>query len=741
MGEGYINGARALGLGPAVRVPRPLEFESVGASLAAAQKQIVNCGRSLAGLVEPAGQALIGEAINRLGQQVFRVSVVGQIKSGKSSFINAFVRQPRLLPTDVTPWTTTVTHLHFGEGEPASSAASFQFFSAAEWHDLANGDRRVRELVQRLDPNFEPDLLRRHVEAMQQRAVMRLGADFANLLGSSHSFETFNTDLLARYVCSGDFAGKSPLGQYADITKQADLYFDQGPFAFPVTLTDTPGTNDPFLIRDEITRRSLECADLYIVVLTARQPLAEADVNLMRLMHGLNSERIIVYVNRVDDFADVGYDLAEVLMYVERKLEANFPGAKIPIIAGSAAWANGALKGDDETLHRLVQRSSSKYLLDMGLVQPRDLQPEALGEVGVRERLRGALYAASGLPAMYRVVADYMGSSQAALTQMQTARWFGDMASASAKAANFELASSRAEAPSDAGHAAEKRMALERETGVLDEVAANVERSAKHIETQFQAIIGEEMTALRRALQAVVNLHAAKERDVLIATLEAGRAPRTWTLEGVALRRAMAAEFKDCFDVAAARVLELQGKVAPELARLMNLIAPEMAMPAEPEKRLLLIPPPSMAALSRFVALDIEESWWSSLWKGRTSVSAYGEQIESLIRTEFQPVADGLAETAERVLTTYAMTSSKWSFGLCVNIIQAVTRLRVQLIGKLGGNERDPAARSSDQAPERKQQSQSLSDRLKRCGALSHQLEIIAHDLGTRLHRQPEMAQ
>ena len=140
------------------------------------------------------------------------------------------------------------------------------------------------------------------------------------------------------------------LGQYADITKQADLYFDQGPFAFPVTLTDTPGTNDPFLIRDEITRRSLESADLYIVVLTARQPLSEADVNLMRLMHGLNSERIIVFVNRVDDFADVGYDLAEVLMYVEKKLEANFPGARIPIVAGSAAWANGALKGDDETL-------------------------------------------------------------------------------------------------------------------------------------------------------------------------------------------------------------------------------------------------------------------------------------------------------------------------------------------------------------------------------------------------------
>lgn len=735
MGEGYINGARALGLGPALRVPRSADLGGIGASLAAARQQIVTCGRSLAGLVEPAGQALIGEAIDRLGQQVFRVGIVGQIKSGKSSFVNAFMRQPGLLPTDVTPWTTTVTHLHFGETKPASGAASFQFFSAAEWHDLANGDRRVRELTQCLDPDFEPNLLRRHVEAMKQRAVMRLGADFAELLGSAHTFDSFNTELLAHYVCSGDFARQSPLGKYADITRQADLYFDHGPFAFPVTLTDTPGTNDPFLIRDEITRRSLDSADLYIVVLTARQPLADADVNLMRLMHGLNSERIIVFLNRIDDFDDVGYDLAEVLMYVERKLKANFPGARIPIVAGSAAWANCALKEDDESLRRLMQRASFDYLSEIGLAQQRDLTPEALNDAGARERLRSALFAASGLPTMYRAVADSMGSSQVAHIQMETASWFGHMANASAKAVSIELETARSEVPSAGPRASDECAVLERETEVLNEVAANVERSAKSIEQQFSAIIGEEMATLRRALQAVVDTHAAKESGVLVATLEGGRAPRSWTLEGVALRRALAAEFKDCFDSAAARVLDLQAKVAPELVGLMGLIAPEISMPAEPEKRLLLISPPSMAALSRRVVLDIEESWWSSLWKRRTSPSAYGEQIEILIRTEFQPVASGLADTAERALTNYAMTSSKWSFGLCANIIQAVTRRRAQLIERLRG------AGNGNLMPERNRHTQVLTDRLKRCGALNHQLDLLVHHLGEGLRRPAEVAQ
>src|SRR3546814_15588565 len=49
---------------------------------------------------------------------------------------------------------------------------------------------------------------------------------------------------------------------------------------------DTPGTNDPFLVRDEITRRALENADIYIVVLTARQALSSADVALLRILRG-----------------------------------------------------------------------------------------------------------------------------------------------------------------------------------------------------------------------------------------------------------------------------------------------------------------------------------------------------------------------------------------------------------------------------------------------------------------------
>src|SRR5260221_10593344 len=79
-------------------------------------------------------------------------------------------------------------------------------------------------------------------------------------------------------------------GQYSDITKTAVLYFKSNEFGFPTILIDTPGTNDPFLVRDEITRRSLDGADFHIVVLTAQQPLSTADVTLFRMLCGLHKE-------------------------------------------------------------------------------------------------------------------------------------------------------------------------------------------------------------------------------------------------------------------------------------------------------------------------------------------------------------------------------------------------------------------------------------------------------------------
>jgi len=728
------------GAGVAAEAPRgPGDGQDgIGAGLERSGKELLECGEALSQLVEPAGQTLIREAISNLSAQAFRVVVVGQIKSGKSSFINALVRQPFLLPTDVTPWTTAITNLHFAQAAPDNHAAAFHFFSESEWQELAEGGGPIRELTQRLVPGFDAEMLRQHVEALKRRASGRLGAQFADLMGGIHYFENVDRDLLLHYVCSGEFTSDTPesgLGKYADITKRAELYLDKGPFAFPVTVTDTPGTNDPFLIRDEITRRCLKSADLFIVVLSARQPLSNSDLALLRLMHGLNKDRIVAFVNRIDDFADVSYDLAEVLIYVEKKLQAEFPGASIPVIAGSAAWANCALMPDAEMAGSILERRSFGYLTELGLAQPEDRMPSAMSDPLRRKRLCDGLLTASGLPSVYHAIADRIGSSQAARSQLQVARCFREMAQASASSLRYELQSLK-NAQLQSKRQQEELAELQQKAVVLNEVADNVERSGKNIEHQLLRILDEEMDALRSALRSAVNHHAAAERQVLVDTLRRGKVPRAWTHEGVELRRTLAGIFAKSFDRAVARVLEFQARVAPELHRLMGFVAPDMPMPAQPDRSALEIPLPNVAALSRFVALDLDGSWWSGLWKRRESPVAYGDQIEALIKSEFQSVVDELVQTAESALRGYAATTTRWSFGLCVNIVQVVKRCRDQMAAQRSAVENNTGPTAQEAEAEHRQQLEELSGRLQKCETLCRRLDAIFDQLDEGLHVQ-----
>ena len=103
---------------------------------------------------------------------------------------------------------------------------------------------------ERFLPGFNSEQLQQQVHAMRHRAEARLGPAFRDLLGSTHSFATLEPDVVAQYVSDG-FASASladaMLPNYADITRTADLFFELAPFAYPLTLIDTPGTNDPFL--------------------------------------------------------------------------------------------------------------------------------------------------------------------------------------------------------------------------------------------------------------------------------------------------------------------------------------------------------------------------------------------------------------------------------------------------------------------------------------------------------------
>src|SRR5215510_368951 len=348
---------------PPAPVPQ-FDRRQIGERLETLRSELIACGRelrSMQALLQ--GSSFVDDALRMLDRLACRVGVIGQVKAGKSSLINALMGKPRLLPTDVNPWTTAVTRIHFGLADaPPNVAAEFSFFAPDEWEQLSNGSGPIRELTQSLVPGFKVELLQKHVEEMRRRTTLRLGSTLDSLLGKKHVYSLLSPEDLERYICASlpDSATEQK-GAYSDIIKTADLYFGKSEFSFPTTIIDTPGTNDPYLVRDETARRTLESAHLHIVVLTPQQALSTADVALLRILRGLNKDRIVVFLNRIDQLGDLVRDVPMIVQHVQEGLRRELPDADFPIVAGSAFWADAALRGSDADIERAWSAKAQAY--------------------------------------------------------------------------------------------------------------------------------------------------------------------------------------------------------------------------------------------------------------------------------------------------------------------------------------------------------------------------------------------
>lgn len=288
----------------------------------------------------------------RLNDWAARVAVIGQVKAGKSTFLNAFIRQHDFLPSDINPWTSVVTNIRINMPEDPPMGASFQFFDEKDWDEIMHGSDKIRKLTEELLPGFDSETLSRQTEEMRERAQRRLGKHYHALLGTSHDYDFLSADLLKRYVCAGpgsdDGLERQSLGRYASITKVADVYMTMPEFQVPTIVTDTPGVNDPFLVRDEFTCRSLDKSDVFVVVLSAHQALTDVDIALIRMLAQQDSKDVMIFVNRIDELDDYKTQVPRVLDDVSSRLHEAIPDIEFTIVAGSAFLADLVFRTDDE---------------------------------------------------------------------------------------------------------------------------------------------------------------------------------------------------------------------------------------------------------------------------------------------------------------------------------------------------------------------------------------------------------
>jgi signal recognition particle receptor subunit beta len=608
-------------------------------------------------------------------QDACRIAVIGQVKAGKSTLVNALIRRPRFLPADVNPWTAVVTNMHFGR--PSDAGAVYQFFDEADWQHLAAGGRLL-ELNQRLGIALDADMLASQVRLMRERAELRLGLQFRQLLGKQHRFASASAEVLERYVCVGDFnpGAAGPLapglGRFADITKSADLYFDLPPFAYPTTVVDTPGTNDPFLVRDELSREAFKSADAYVIVLNAQQALSSSDLDLLRLLHGLQKSRLVIFVNRIDSLSNPVADGELVVAHIRSKLALEFPGVAIPIVAGSAMWAESAIaargaiaESPDRapTLHALTRRN----VLHAAMSSDAERQDEFMRHSGLDD-LTGNLS---------RLVVQ--GPAMLRLQRRQNA--LRDMVSKIDFAARSELVSleMRTSSALDNEAARARRQAkaaedLQRIDPVSDSIAKLAEAAGSELGVAKNAAVQR----LGNALRDPIRRHAARAREMLLAQPRFVRHDHVWQYPTLQLRRDLEHVFKTIYPEATKQLRWIEQKAKSKILNEIGNLLPARALVGEDTPIYMIDPEPSIGALGQTVAIELDEQWraWWRLWHGQKQRA---HKLEELMIAEFDPVVEALVDAAEAELDAHVVISVQRFSQLSCDLIAALRRHRLDL--------------------------------------------------------------
>ncbi len=549
------------------------------------------------------------------------ITMIGQIKAGKTSLVNAMAGRPDLLPADVNPWTSVITSLHLNMPLPADAPrASFQFFDQNEWDHLVENGGRIGELSSRAGADEEMKKVRAQIAHMYEKTRERLGRKFELLLGQRHNYAELDDDLVQRYVCMGDdfddISVQEQQGRFADITKSADLYFDASFLPMPLCIRDTPGVNDTFMMREQITIKALRDSRICVVVLSAHQALTSMDMGLIRLISNVKSREVIIFVNRIDELSDPANQIGEIRSSIVQTLKDNNGPEHAEVLFGSAYWANLAIGGD---LTEIVEDSADALF---------NYAESVVGDSVTDMDTNELVWQLSGLPHLYDALAERIAEGAGA----------------------ERLLSVRKSAQNHVGglRASSSLVSMRLDGNSVKSMEPDV------LKAHLDAIENKHMSALEAGLQVVFDKFGRRidqsnkrflDRAVenLIQHLETKGENEIWQYSPDGLRillrtgyQVMKKDFtatcQNALTVAANDLTTLYGEAFGVQADGFQVSPPDAP----------LIPPP--VSLGQTIALDLQTSWWKGWWQRRKGYRSFASEFYALIEAETAPIIGDLKE-------------------------------------------------------------------------------------------------
>lgn len=241
--------------------------------------------------------------------RTLKIGIVGGVKAGKSSFLNALLfRGKDILPKAATPMTAALTKISYSE----KSYAKIVFYEDKDWNAIlqnaATFDERLETAIanekKRREENAKKDVWGRKIQnnlvavqgdSLDQYTIERLkknideefrackelaemadtrGVVVNTLLGSDQEIplsDNLEADLK-------EYVGAD--GKYTPFVKYIELGMNE-PVLKDLEIIDTPGLNDPIVSRSIVTKRFLKNCDAAFLMSFCGQFMSAQDVTFL----------------------------------------------------------------------------------------------------------------------------------------------------------------------------------------------------------------------------------------------------------------------------------------------------------------------------------------------------------------------------------------------------------------------------------------------------------------------------
>ena len=223
------------------------------------------------------------------------IGIVGAMKAGKSSFLNACIFGGRdVLPKAATPMTAALTRIRYSE----TPQATVHFYERKDWEKIEDNAQKYEEQLNTKYSNYCKIYDRSHADStegvcskqvfertlFQQDVseVLKSAKELTQMVGSNSAIlehlgdaDVLDGDIMAKLQ---DYVGAR--GRFTPIVNYVELEVNL-PELEDLEIVDTPGLNAPIVSRSYATRQFLRACDVVILLSPCSQFMDANTVGLM----------------------------------------------------------------------------------------------------------------------------------------------------------------------------------------------------------------------------------------------------------------------------------------------------------------------------------------------------------------------------------------------------------------------------------------------------------------------------